>query len=81
MVKIIENVDYETDGHTVKQLIGNHLTVVIRNKSPVKPEQLIAFYKTIGNVAKQNEKVTGTISTGELVKVRQNGLFAGKDDG
>ena len=50
MVKIIENVDYETDGHTVKQLIGNHLTVVIRNKSPVKPEQLIAFYKMLLSV-------------------------------
>jgi taurine dioxygenase len=81
MVKIIKNIDYKTEGHSVKQLIGNHLTVVIRNKSPIKPEQLIAFYKTIGNVAKQNKKVTGTVSTGELVKVRQNGLFAGKDDG
>ena len=81
MVKIIEDIDYKTDGQKVKQLIGDHLTVVIRNKSPIKPEQLIAFYKTIGNVAKQNKKVTGTVSTGELVKVRQNGLFAGKDDG
>ena len=84
MIKIIENIDFSsmnTSASRIKQLIGDHLTVVIRNKTPVKPDELIAFYKTIGDVAKQNKKVTGTISTGELVKVRQNGLFAGKDDG
>lgn len=78
---IIENIDYENDANKVLDLIGNHRTVVIKNKTSVSAEDLIKFYKKLGRVVKQNEKVTGTVATGELVKVRQNGLFAGKDDG
>lgn len=78
---VIEDFDYSSDAGEVRDLIGEYRTVVIRNKSARTPEQLIEFYKKIGNVVAQNNKVTGTIATGELVKVRQNGLFAGKDDG
>jgi taurine dioxygenase len=69
------------DAQEVMKLIGEHRTVVIRNNSALSPEDIINFYKKIGNVVRQNNKVTGTVATGELVKVRQNGLFAGKDDG
>jgi|TARA_B110000908_G_scaffold131806_1_gene155156 alpha-ketoglutarate-dependent taurine dioxygenase len=77
---VVNNID-EVNASSIRQLVGEHRTVVIKNKNPVSPEKLIAFYKELGNVVKQNDKVTGTIATGELVRVRQNGLFAGKDDG
>ena len=81
MVKIIENINYSIDGPKIVEYLGEHRTVIIKNKEPVQPETIISFYKTLGNVIQQNDKVTGTIATGELVKVRQNGLFAGKEDG
>ena len=81
MSYIIRDINYNTDAPLVRDLVGEHRTVVIKNKAPLTPETIIEFYKSIGNVVKQNEKVTGTIATGELVRVRQNGLFAGKDDG
>ena len=81
MTYIVNDINYDTDAPKIRELIGHHRTVIIKNKVPVTPETLIEFYKKIGNVVKQNKKVTGTIATGELVKVRQNGLFSGKDDG
>lgn len=65
----------------VRDMVGKERTVVIRLGKAWKPGELIEFYKEIGDVVRQNDKVTGTVATGELVKVRQNGLFAGKDDG
>ena len=65
----------------VRNLIGKERTVVVRRNKAWSPGELVAFYKEIGDVVQQNSKVTGTIGDGELVKVRQNGLFAGKDDG
>ena len=81
MSYVITDINYNTDASLVRELVGEHRTVVIKNKVPLIPETIIEFYKSIGNVVKQNKKVTGTIATGELVRVRQNGLFAGKDDG
>lgn len=78
---IINDIDYKNDAQRVLKLLGDHRTIVIRNKTELTPETLIEFYKSLGNVVQQNKKVTGTIATGELVKVRQNGLFAGKSDG
>lgn len=81
-VSIIEECTYTYDeSQRVLQEIGDSRTVIIKNKQPLTPEALIEFYKMLGNVVAQNTKVTGTIGTGELVKVRQNGLFSGKDDG
>lgn len=74
-------VNYNTNAPEIRELLGDHRTVVIRRGSPWEPEELIEFYKELGNVIQQNDKVTGTVATGELVKVRQNGLFAGKEDG
>jgi len=81
MCYVITDINYEADASLVRELVGEHRTVIIKNKTPLTPEAIIKFYKSIGDVVQQNKKVTGTISTGELVKVRQNGLFAGKDDG
>lgn len=81
MTYIVNDINYNTDAPKIRELIGEHRTVIIKNKVPLAPEVLIDFYKKIGNVVRQNEKVTGTVATGELVKVRQNGLFAGKEDG
>lgn len=78
---VIKDIDYKNDANRVLELLGNHRTVVIKNKTALAPEDLIKFYKKLGRVVRQNKKVTGTVATGELVKVRQNGLFAGKDDG
>lgn len=78
---VIKDIDYENDANEILTLIGDYRTVIIKNKTALAPEDLIKFYKKLGRVVKQNEKVTGTVATGELVKVRQNGLFAGKDDG
>ena len=71
----------EPDASLALKSLGDHRTVVIRKGSPWDPVELIEFYKELGQVVQQNKKVTGTIATGELVRVRQNGLFAGKDDG
>lgn len=81
MVAIIQEINYETDAENVLNHLGDSRTVIIKNKNPVDPETLINFYKKIGDVVQQNKKVKGTVATGELVKVRQNGLFSGKDDG
>ena len=81
MTYIVNDINYDTDAPRIRELIGEHRTVIIKNKVPLAPETLIEFYKKIGDVVRQNKKVTGTVATGELVKVRQNGLFAGKDDG
>tara|TARA_Y100000033_G_C2753841_1_gene115328 strand:+ start:1288 stop:2160 length:873 start_codon:yes stop_codon:yes gene_type:complete len=81
MTYIVNDINYDTDAPRIRELIGEHRTVIIKNKVPLAPETLIEFYKKIGDVVRQNKKVTGTIATGELVKVRQNGLFSGKDDG
>jgi len=81
MTYIVNDINYDTDAPRIRELIGEYRTVIIKNKVPLAPQTLIEFYKKIGDVVKQNKKVTGTIATGELVKVRQNGLFAGKDDG
>ena len=80
MAITFNNID-EQDPDDIRQAIGEHLTVIIRNEKPVSAERLIEFYKELGDVVQQNSKVTGTVSTGELVKVRQNGLFSGKEDG
>lgn len=71
----------ELGPNSVRDLLGEERTVVIRRGKAWEPEELVEFYKELGNVVAQNDKVTGTIGTGELVKVRQNGLFAGKKDG
>lgn len=59
----------------------NSPTVIIKSTRPLPPTLLESFYGSIGDVVQQNEKVKGTVGSGKLVKVRQNGLFAGKDDG
>ena len=66
---------------TVLDLIGEERTVIVRRDKEWKPGELVEFYSELGKVIQQNDKVTGTIGNGELVKVRQNGLFAGKEDG
>lgn len=71
----------EANAELALKFLGDYRTVVIRKGSPWDPVELIEFYKELGQVVQQNDKVTGTIATGELVRVRQNGLFAGKDDG
>ncbi len=79
---IVTDCDYENDPQRVLKLLGDGRVVVIRNEKPVDPEVLIEFYKKMGRVVKQNEKVKGNVDGhGELIRVRQNGLFAGKDDG
>ena len=71
----------ELGPNSVRDLLGEERTVVIRRGKAWEPEELVEFYKELGNVVAQNDKVTGTIGTGELVKVRQNGLSLGKKDG
>ena len=80
---IIEDFNYtDEECEEVRNLIGSNRTVVIRNENPVEPSTLVNFYKRIGNVVTQNEKVKGAVGEHrELIKVRQNGLFAGADDG
>lgn len=81
---IVKNCEYtQEDADTVKSLIGDGRLVVVKNDSPVSAKTLVEFYKKIGSVVAQNEKVRGSgiDGYGELVKVRKNGLFSGKDDG
>lgn len=80
---ILEGCEYTAeDAEQVRQLVGSHRAVVVRNSAPVAPATLVEFYKRIGDVVAQNEKVKGNVDGhGELIKVRKNGLFSGTDDG
>lgn len=81
---IVEDCSYsQADANTVKKLLNDSRVVVIKNKNSVEPKTLVEFYKKIGRVAAQNEKVVGSGvgGYGELVRVRKNGLFTGKEDG
>lgn len=83
-VSIITECEYtQENADNVGQLIGDNRTVIIKNNNPVRAKTLVEFYKMIGDVVAQNNKVTGSgiDGYGELVKVRKNGLFSGKDDG
>ena len=57
MSYVITDINYNTDASLVRELVGEHRTVVIKNKVPLAPETIIEFYKSIGNVVKQNKKV------------------------
>lgn len=80
-VAVVSHCNFDEDATKIVNLVGDCRTVIIQNERPLEAETIIKFYKKLGNVVQQNKKVTGTIATGELVKVRQNGLFSGKDDG
>jgi len=81
----ITNIDYNSKEQA--QQVGNYVAkekiVCIKNSEAVDPGVLVKFYKNIGRVAAQNEKVTGSGvgGYGELVQVKSDGLFQGKDDG
>jgi len=56
--------------------------VVIRNKKPVHPSELVSFYKTYGRVSKQSKKLPGVIDGfEECVKAGKGMLFHGSDNG
>lgn len=82
-VAIVESCSYtHEDAFAIKELVGDCRAVIVRNTEPVAPAQLVSFYKQIGRVVAQNEHVRGNVDGhGELIKVRKNGLFSGKDDG
>jgi alpha-ketoglutarate-dependent taurine dioxygenase len=80
----ITDIDYNNvDTDSILQAVGNGRFVIIRNNQPVEPSTLVDFYKKLGTVAKQNEKVqsAGVNGIRELVKVRADGMFSGNDDG
>jgi alpha-ketoglutarate-dependent taurine dioxygenase len=81
----VTGVDYysKEDAQQLKQLVGESRLVCIRNENPVEPEALVTLYRNIGRVAVQNEKVrgSGVGGFGELVQVKSDGLFQGKEDG
>lgn len=81
----VENVNYSSqeDANQVRDLIGDGRLVVIKNNESVPAKDLVSFYKMIGNVVAQSEKVVGSGVDGyqELVRVRANGLFKGAEDG
>ena len=81
---IVKDCTYsQDDAEIIKELFNDSRVVIIKNKNPVEPETLVDFYKKIGNVAAQNKKVigSGVGGYGELVRVRKDGLFTGKEDG
>jgi alpha-ketoglutarate-dependent taurine dioxygenase len=80
MPHIIQGLE-NTTADIVRGMIGEHRTVIIRNVDPVSPERLVVFYKELGAVVQQNDKVTGTIGSGELIRVKADGLFSGAVDG
>lgn len=65
----------------IVKLVGDCRTVVIKNNTPQSPESIISFYKKLGRVVRQNDKVSGTVATGELVKAGKGALFSGTPDG
>ena len=81
----VSDVDYQSkdDAKKLKQLVGEGRVVCVRNSAPVEPADLVTLYKNIGRVAVQNEKVrgSGVGGFGELVQVKSDGLFQGKEDG
>ena len=81
----VSDVDYgsEQDATKVRNLIADDRLVVVKNDKAPEPEELVQFYKLIGRVVAQSEKVVGSGVGGqnELVRVRRNGLFTGAEDG
>ena len=81
----VSEVDYESerDAEQVRNLIADDRLVVVKNDGPVEPSKLVKFYKMIGRVVAQSDKVVGSGVGGqnELVRVRRNGLFTGAEDG
>ena len=71
------------EAQAIKELVGTGRFVVVKNSDPVPAATLVPFYRSIGIVATQNEKVigSGVDGFGELVRVVRNRLFTGKDDG
>jgi len=69
------------EANKIRNLLADSPTIIIKSSRPLPPTLLEPFYSSIGAVVKQNNKVKGILGEGGLVKVRQNGLFAGKEDG
>lgn len=81
---IVKNCTYsQEDAINIKKFLNDARVVIIKNNNPVEPKILVEFYKKIGKVAIQNEKVVGSGvgGYGELVRVKKDGLFTGKEDG
>ena len=81
----VSDVDYEStsDASKIKNLIGDGRIVCIKNTKPVEPNTLVTFYKNIGNVAAQSEKLKDCLVDGfpELIRVKKDGFFKGQEDG
>ena len=79
----ITNVSFNEDPSQLLRLVGDGRVVVIKNASPVDPNTLVKFYKTLGNVVAQADTVAGVGVDGynELVRVTSTTLFAGAEDG
>ena len=81
----VSDVNYEskTDANAIKNLIGNGRIVCIKNIQPVAPDLLVTFYKNIGSVAAQSEKLKDCLVGGfpELIRVKKDGFFKGQEDG
>ena len=81
----VSDVDYTNKNHAseIKQLVGDGRIVCISNKEKVNPSHLVEFYKNIGRVASQTEKLSESYILGhpELIRVKKDGFFKGQEDG
>ena len=81
----VSDLDYgsEQDAAKVRNMIASDRLVVVKNEKEVEPAMLVKFYKLLGKVVAQSDKVVGSGVGGqnELVRVRRNGLFTGAEDG
>lgn len=81
----VSDLDYTSQAAAdeVKQMIGDGRLVIVKNEKPLEPETLVNFYRMLGTTVAQTDKVVGAGigGHGELVKVRKDGLFSGKEDG
>ena len=75
----LHNLDLNNvDGKYIVDLVANNRVVVIRNKNPVAPEQLVNLYKKIGTVVPQ--RLSSAIDNHpELCRVRSDGMFHGDE--
>lgn len=82
---LVFDLDYESkqDAAKVRNMIADNRLVVVKNEKEVEPALLVKFYKLLGKVVAQSDKVVGSGVGGqnELVRVRRNGLFTGDEDG
>ena len=76
---IVEEFD---DFNELASIIKDSRVTILKSKAPRSPAELVSLYNSIATPIVQSDKVKGRVEEhGELIKVREDGLFTGAEDG